>query len=84
MGDLDLADRVYSGVPAAMFGRQQEIVIGPMSGASNVIFWLKARGIDATDALVSGVLQMAKSSDHNLDEEEVMAVVDRISTKGSN
>lgn len=31
-----LADRVYSGVPAAWIGRTQQIEIGPMSGNSNV------------------------------------------------
>src|SRR5439155_15467359 len=34
-GDEWLADRVYSGVPAGMFGREQEICIGYMSGAWN-------------------------------------------------
>ena len=47
-GDDWLADRVYSGVPAAMFGRQQEIEVGPMSGESNVVFWLEQRGIEPT------------------------------------
>src|SRR5579859_1370390 len=44
--DVWLADRVYSGVPAGMFGRHQEICIGFMSGASNVGFWLRQRGIE--------------------------------------
>jgi hypothetical protein len=42
-GDAWLADRIYSGVPAGMFGRQQEICIGFMSGISNVTYWLKRR-----------------------------------------
>ena len=42
-GDVWLADRVYSGVPAGMFGRHQEIGIGFMSGASNVGYWLRQR-----------------------------------------
>ena len=41
--DAHLADRIYSGVPAAMFGRRQEIEIGPMSGESNVAYWLERR-----------------------------------------
>ena len=45
-GDAWLADRVYSGVPAGMFGRHQEIGIGFMSGASNVGYWLRQRGIE--------------------------------------
>ena len=47
-GDAWLADRIYSGVPAGMFGRKQEICIGFMSGASNVNYWLKERGIEPT------------------------------------
>ena len=35
-GDAWLADRIYSGVPAGEFGREQEIEIGHMSGESNV------------------------------------------------
>src|SRR4029077_9185766 len=34
-GDEWLADRVYSGVPAAMVGRHQVIEVGPMSGLWN-------------------------------------------------
>ena len=76
-GDDDLADRVYSGVPAAMFGRDQEICIGPMSGASNVNYWLDQRDITGDDALVAAILKVAKQSDHNLSDQEVRAVIDR-------
>ena len=43
--DHALVDAVYSGVPASMVGREQEIEIGPMSGKSNVVFWLEKRGL---------------------------------------
>lgn len=76
-GDEWLADRVYSGVPAGMFGRRQEIVIGPMSGISNVTYWLKDRGIEASGTLIKAILLSAKASDHNLSEAEVHAVIDR-------
>ena len=76
-GDDHLADRVYSGVPASMFGRQQEICIGPMSGVSNVNFWLDKRGHETSEGLVQAILKVAKASDHNLSDEEVSAVVDR-------
>lgn len=76
-GDDWLADRVYSGVPAGMFGREQEIVIGPMSGISNVTFWLEAHGVEASGPLIKAILLSAKQSDHNLSTQEVMAVVDR-------
>lgn len=77
MGDDDLADRVYSGVPASMFGRKQEICIGPMSGTSNVTFWLSQRDVEFDDGLVQAILKVAKASDHNLSDNEVHAVVDR-------
>ncbi len=75
-GEDELADRVYSGVPAGWFGREQEILIGPMSGASNVVFWLQRRGIEPTEARVRRVLDAAKQSDHNLSEEEVRALLE--------
>jgi 2-isopropylmalate synthase len=74
-GDRDLADRVYSGVPAAMFGREQEIEIGPMSGASNVTHWLKKRGYQPSELLVKAILARAKQSNQLLTEAEVRAVI---------
>ncbi len=74
-GDSWLADRIYSGVPAGMFGRSQEIVIGYMSGASNVNYWLKKRGIEPSKALVDAILARAKAADRLLSDDEVMAVV---------
>lgn len=72
-----LADRVYSGVPASMVGRRQEIEVGPMSGLSNVKYWLASRGYDADDeALCARVFDKAKSVDHTLSEREVLAVVE--------
>jgi 2-isopropylmalate synthase len=77
-GDAWLADRVYSGVPAGMFGRHQEICIGFMSGASNVNSWLRTRGIEPSDDLVAAILQAAKATTHILSDEEVMAVVRKL------
>lgn len=74
-GDAWLADRIYSAVPAGMFGRQQEICIGYMSGASNVNYWLKQREITPSEELVRGILAKAKESKHILKDEEVMDVV---------
>jgi isopropylmalate/homocitrate/citramalate synthase len=74
-GDAWLADRIYSGVPAGTFGRKQEICIGFMSGASNVTYWLKQRGIEPTKELVEAILVKAKGANHILSHEEVMAVV---------
>ncbi len=76
-GDAWLADRIYSGVPAGMFGRKQEICIGFMSGASNVNYWLTERGIQPNERLVAEILKAAKLEDHILTDAEVMAVVER-------
>ena len=74
-GDAWLADRIYSGVPAGMFGRRQEICIGYMSGASNVNYWLRQRKIEPSKDLVEAILAKAKGTDHILDDEEIQAVI---------
>lgn len=76
-GNEWLADRIYSGVPAGMFGRRQEICIGYMSGQSNVNYWLRKRGIEPTEALVNAILDAAKKSAHILSDAEVTEVVNR-------
>jgi 2-isopropylmalate synthase len=74
-GDRELMDMVYSAVPASLIGREQEIDVGPMSGKSNVIFWLEKRGIAATDQVVDRVFQKAKASSTTLTEAEILAAV---------
>jgi isopropylmalate/homocitrate/citramalate synthase len=70
--DVVLANTVYSGVPSHLFGLEQIIDIGPMSGKSNVLFWLERRGIPATDELVERIYQKAKTSDHTLSDDEII------------
>jgi isopropylmalate/homocitrate/citramalate synthase len=70
--DVALANTVYSGVPSHLFGLEQIIDIGPMSGKSNVLYWLERRGIAATDELVDRIYQRAKTSDHTLSDAEVV------------
>ena len=77
LGDDWLVDRVYSGVPASEFGKEQCIEIGHMSGMSNVKYWLHHRRLPVEDALCQEILSVAKQSDRVLSEEEVMAVVRR-------
>jgi 2-isopropylmalate synthase len=72
--DLMLANSVYSGVPSHLFGLDQVIEIGPMSGRSNVIFWLERRGIPATDERVDRIFNAAKKSTRVLEEEEIHAL----------
>jgi isopropylmalate/homocitrate/citramalate synthase len=74
--DTELADAVYSGVPAQLFGLEQIIDVGPMSGKSNVLFWLERHGIPADDAAVERIYKRAKASDHTLSEAEIMACVE--------
>ena len=73
-GDEWLADRVYSGVPAAMVGRHQKIEVGPMSGESNVVCWLADRGIEAVPDLVAAIFQAAKRSDRVLRDDEILEI----------
>ena len=74
-GDEWLADRVYSGVPAAMVGRSQTIEVGPMSGLSNVQCWLENHGIEPRPELADAIFRRAKQSDQVLSDEEILAVV---------
>jgi 2-isopropylmalate synthase len=74
-GDPGLADLVYSGVPAGLFGMEQQIEIGYMSGKSNVIYWLEHRGLEASDERVERILAHAKQSPSVLSEDEVMRLV---------
>ncbi|HYR90474.1 MAG TPA: LeuA family protein [Terriglobia bacterium] len=74
-GETELANAVYSGVPSHLFGLEQIIDIGPMSGKSNVIFWLEKRGIQATDERVNAIYKKAKQSDRLLTTEEVLQAI---------
>src|SRR5436305_1861911 len=79
--DTELADAVYSGVPAKLFGLEQIIDVGPMSGKSNVLFWLERHGVPADDAAVERIYKRAKASDHTLSEAEIMACVEAAKTR---
>src|SRR3954469_13590196 len=73
--DLALIDAVYSGVPASLIGREQQIDVGPMSGKSNVVFWLERHGYPASEEMVERIFQRAKASATVLTESEIAAVV---------
>jgi len=79
-GQEELGDLVYSGVPARWIGRSQEIEIGPMSGNSNVQYYLAAQGIPATPELIRTILDHAKKGTHVLSEKEVLEIVRLAST----
>jgi 2-isopropylmalate synthase len=73
--DTLLANMVYSGVPAHFFGLEQVIDIGPMSGRSNVVFWLERRGFSTTDDVVERIFNAAKQSSRVLTEPEILALI---------
>lgn len=70
-GDVALADAVYSGVPAHMVGREQKVLVGPMSGKSNAAWALEKLGIEPTDDRVQRVLEAGKSSKRMLTSDQV-------------
>jgi 2-isopropylmalate synthase len=74
-GDAWLANRIYSGVPADEVGLEQIIEVGPMSGKSNVRYWLESRGIEAGDGLIDTIFTRAKQSDHILSDGEILEIV---------
>ena len=74
-GDVALADAVYSGVPAAMVGRRQEIEIGPVAGRSNIEYWLEMNGYDPSPERIDRILALAKRSHRILTETEIEAVL---------
>ena len=79
--DQDLADAVYSGVPSHLFGLDQVIEIGPMSGKSNVIYWLEKRKIPVSEGLVTRIYAAAKDSARVLTENEILALCHGASVK---
>ncbi len=77
-GDRALMDAVYAAVPASLVGRQQEIEVGPMSGRSNVIFWLESRNLPATDEIVDRIFAAAKASNRTLTHDQVQKIVEEV------
>jgi len=71
------ADAVYSGVTSHLFGLDQVIEIGPMSGKSNVLFWLERHEHPADDALVNRIYRRRQQSSRVLTESEVQALCPR-------
>jgi 2-isopropylmalate synthase len=73
--DQELANSIYSGVPSHLFGLEQIIEVGPLSGKSNVIYWLEKRGIAAPEEVVDRIYNAAKQSERLLTEQEILALV---------
>jgi 2-isopropylmalate synthase len=70
-GLFELAERVYSAIPARSVGRKLAIDIGPMSGASNVRGYLLPRGLDARPDAAAGLLERAARAGRVLTDEEI-------------
>jgi 2-isopropylmalate synthase len=73
--DQELANSIYSGVPSHLFGLEQIIEIGPLSGRSNVIYWLEKRTILASDDLVDRIFAAAKQAERVMTDPEILAVI---------
>jgi 2-isopropylmalate synthase len=80
-GDRELANSIYSGVPSHLFGLEQVIEVGPLSGKSNVQFWLEKRGIPPSEELVDRIYSAAKKSERVLTEEEILALVGPVAAR---
>lgn len=74
-GDVWLADRIYSGVPAAELGRRQSITVGPMSGQANAVAWMMQHDMEPDEGTVERILGAAKASDHVLTEAEIASLL---------
>ena len=75
-GHAWLADRIYSGVPAGDFGLAQRIEISPVSGLSNVRYWLDENGFDSADQeLCQHIFDAAKRLSRVLRDDELRAMV---------
>ena len=75
-GHAWLADRIYSGVPAGDFGLVQRIEISPVSGLSNVRYWLDENGFDSADhELCQHIFDAAKQLSRVLRDDELRAMV---------
>ena len=78
-GNHWLADRIYSGVPAGLFGKKQTIEVGHYSGLSNVNYWLESHGVEESDGLAEYVLKVAKEKNRVLADEEVHEIIGQFS-----
>jgi 2-isopropylmalate synthase len=73
--DRALMDAVYAAVPASLVGRSQQIDVGPLSGRSNVVYWLEQRGRVASPEVVERILAAAKASNRTLTEPQVLKIL---------
>ncbi|WP_030571207.1 LeuA family protein [Streptomyces aureocirculatus] len=71
-GNTLLKDSVYAGVPAALLGREQEVLIDASSGSNNVKYWLTVHGYAADNPdVIKKVLEKAKAGNGPLTDDEI-------------
>jgi len=58
-GDRSLADAVCSAVPASIVGAEHRVDVSPVSGLSNVRWWLSQHGYDPSDLVLMRELLLA-------------------------
>ncbi|MCC7051686.1 MAG: hypothetical protein IT355_00375 [Gemmatimonadaceae bacterium] len=76
-GDRALADNVVSGVPASLIGAENRIDVSPVSGLSNVRWWLSQHGYDAGDLVLMRELLLAvKQTQRAATDEELCELAD--------
>jgi 2-isopropylmalate synthase len=81
-GNVMLANSVYSGVPSHLFGLEQAIEIGPLSGRSNVVYWLERHGIEPREEVVDRIFNAAKQASRVLTEDEIRAAMGHAAVPG--
>lgn len=68
------ANNVYSSVDAQLFGRKQDIVVGPSSGKANVLAVLQESGVtnNISQEKINSVLLLAKNLNRQLTIQEIL------------
>lgn len=80
-GDRWLADNVCTGVPASLIGAEPRVDVSPVSGHSNVRWWLSQHGYDATDLVLTRELLLAvKQTQRVASDDELRSMADMLLT----
>ena len=58
-----------------MFGLKQIIEIGFMSGVSNIVYWLKVKGIEPHKEIVDEIFRISKQHNRILTDEEIEEII---------
>lgn len=72
--DLEVAELVYSGIRASELGVDQQVMLGPLSGRSNVRHWLRSHGIADQGGLPEKLMELTRRTDKVLSDVEVFAL----------